>query len=100
MKSRVGLALLFAILIPGLPKTRFAHAQEPSTAPTLKIDGAVSTSLMLTREDLKKMPRKTLSVLNRHENKTDVYEGVLVEDLRKKAGVPQGENLRGAMLAT
>jgi hypothetical protein len=29
-----------------------------------------------------------------------VYEGVLVEDLLKKAGVPQGEALRGPAMAT
>ena len=29
-----------------------------------------------------------------------MYEGVLVEDLLKKAGVPQGEDLRGPALAT
>jgi DMSO/TMAO reductase YedYZ molybdopterin-dependent catalytic subunit len=51
-------------------------------------------------EDLKKMPRKTLAVANPHENRTEVYAGVAVEDLLKKARVPQGENLRGAMLAT
>jgi hypothetical protein len=46
------------------------------------------------------MPRKTLSVLNPHDKKNEVYEGVLVEELLKRAGVPQGEKLRGAALAT
>ena len=32
--------------------------------------------------------------------KQEVYEGVLVEDLLKKAGVPQGEQLRGQAMAT
>lgn len=102
MKRRIALAFLFAILaqvVPGIPKTRTLSEQEASPA-TLKINGAVSTPLVLTVEDLKKMPRKTLSVLNPHENKTEVYEGVLVEELLKKAGVPQGESLRGAALAT
>jgi DMSO/TMAO reductase YedYZ molybdopterin-dependent catalytic subunit len=75
-------------------------SQETSAVPTLKIGGSVSTPLVLSIEDLKKMPRKKLSVVNPHENKTEVYEGVLVEDLLKKAGVPQGENLRGASLVT
>ena len=75
-------------------------AQDASHDATLKIGGAVSTPLVLTVQDLKKMPRKTLSVVNSHENKTEVYEGVLVEDLLKRAGAPQGENLHGPALAT
>ena len=50
--------------------------------------------------DLKGMPRKTLRVDNAHSKKTEVYEGVLVEDLLQKAGVPQGEQLRGPAMAT
>ena len=46
------------------------------------------------------MPRKTLKVDNPHSGKTEVYEGVLVEDLLQKAGVPQGEQLRGPAMAT
>jgi DMSO/TMAO reductase YedYZ molybdopterin-dependent catalytic subunit len=74
MKCRIALAFLFAVLLPsfpGIPKTGISFAQEASPA-TLKIAGAVSTPLVLTLEDLKKMPRKTMSVLNPHENKTAV----------------------------
>jgi len=81
------------------PVTLSSLAPETSTVPTLRIGGAVSTPLAWTLDDLRKMPRKKLSVVNTHENKTEVYEGVLVEDLLKRAGVPQGENLRGASLA-
>jgi DMSO/TMAO reductase YedYZ molybdopterin-dependent catalytic subunit len=76
-----------------------SQTQQTPAVATLKIGGAVATPLTLTLEDLKKMPRKTLSVLNPHENKTEMYEGVLVEDLLKHAGLRQGENLRGAALA-
>jgi DMSO/TMAO reductase YedYZ molybdopterin-dependent catalytic subunit len=76
------------------------RAQDASVSGHLKIGGAVSTPLVLSAEDLKKMPRKTLSVVNPHNNKTELYEGVLVEDLLKRAGVPLGEHLRGAALAT
>src|SRR5271168_2172204 len=65
-----------------------------------KIGGAVATPIVLTVADLKMMPRKTLRVDNAHSKKTQVYEGVLVEDLLKKAGVPQGEQLRGPAMAT
>ena len=103
MKSRTAFAMLFMLLAQVLftfSILRVAHAQTTTTAATLKIGGDVSTPLALTVDDLKKMPRKTLSVLNPHEKKTEVYEGVLVEDLLKKAGLPQGEKLRGTALAT
>jgi DMSO/TMAO reductase YedYZ molybdopterin-dependent catalytic subunit len=99
----MAVAILFAILAqtsPATYKTHLAETQEATPAPTLKIGGAVSTPLVLSLDDLKKMPRKTLSVLNPHENKTEVYQGVLVEELLKRVGVPQAENLRGAALAT
>jgi DMSO/TMAO reductase YedYZ molybdopterin-dependent catalytic subunit len=74
---------------------------KPSRGPAdFKISGAVTTPLDLTVADLKSMPRKTLRVENPHSKKTEVYEGVLVEDLLQKAGVPQGEQLRGQALAT
>ena len=50
--------------------------------------------------DLKNMPRKKLTVVNPHDKKTEAYQGVLLEELLRKAGVPQGESLRGASMAT
>jgi len=41
-----------------------------------------------------------MTVVNLHNKKTEVYEGILLEDLLHKAGVTQGENLRGAAMAT
>ena len=78
-----------------------AASPKPSTGPSdFKITGTVTTPLDLTVADLKGMPRKTLRVDNAHSKRTEVYEGVLVEDLLKKAGVPQGEQLRGPAMAT
>src|SRR5260370_42520374 len=45
------------------------------------------------------MPRKTLSVVNPHNKKTERYEGVLLEELLHRAGGPQGEQLRGPSMA-
>jgi DMSO/TMAO reductase YedYZ molybdopterin-dependent catalytic subunit len=74
---------------------------KPSSGPSnFTISGDIATPLDLTAADLKSMPRKTLRVDNAHSKKTEVYEGVLVEDLLKKAGVPQGESLRGQAMAT
>jgi Oxidoreductase molybdopterin binding domain len=46
------------------------------------------------------MPRKTLSVVNPHDKKSEVYEGVLLQKLFRRAGVPQGHQLRGLVMAT
>jgi DMSO/TMAO reductase YedYZ molybdopterin-dependent catalytic subunit len=75
-------------------------AQTATTGPELRVGGAVPTPLVLTLADLKKMPRKTLSVVNPHDQKKEMYEGVLLEDLLQKAGVAHGEQLRGAAMAT
>ena len=78
-----------------------AAPPKPSSGPSdFKISGAVTMPLDLTAADLKGMPRKTLHVDNAHSKKSEVYEGVLVEDLLQKAGVPQGEQLRGQAMAT
>ncbi len=95
--------LIAAILLwPGLSaRPQDARPPKPSSGPSdFKISGAVTKPLDLTAADLKTMPRKTLHVDNAHSKKSEVYEGVLVEDLLKKAGVPQGEQLRGQSMAT
>ena len=74
-------------------------AQSTPAVAELRISGAVSTPLVLTIVDLKKMPRKTLSVVNPHDKKKETYEGVLLEELLHRAGVPQGEQLRGSSMA-
>jgi DMSO/TMAO reductase YedYZ molybdopterin-dependent catalytic subunit len=76
-----------------------AQTVAPNAA-ELKVSGAVSTPLTLTVADLKAMPRKTLTVVNPHEKKTEKYEGVALEEILRKAGVPQGDALRGPAMAT
>jgi DMSO/TMAO reductase YedYZ molybdopterin-dependent catalytic subunit len=46
------------------------------------------------------MPRKTLTIVNPHDKKTEKYEGVALEEILRTAGVPQGEALRGPAMAT
>ena len=76
------------------------RAQAPAPATELKIIGGTSSPQIVTAADLQKMPRKTLKVVNPHNKKTEVYEGVPLEELLRRAGVPQGEQLRGPALAT
>jgi DMSO/TMAO reductase YedYZ molybdopterin-dependent catalytic subunit len=78
-----------------------SHSQESpaskaSTGPSVvKIGGAVATPFSVSLGDLKKMPRVTVRVENSHAKKTEAYEGVPLVALLQKAGVPQGEKLRG-----
>ena len=71
------------------PFCQSAIAQTSTAVAQLKIGGAVSTPLTLTVADLKNMPRTVLHVTNPHENKAETYEGVLLEELLRRAGVPR-----------
>jgi len=89
------LAILFVCAF-----SQTAIAQSTTPGPQLKIGGAVSTPITLTVADLKNMPRTTLHVTNPHENKSETYEGVLLEELLHRAGVLQGEQLRGKKMTS
>ena len=66
----------------------------------MRIGGNVTIPLFLSASDLKALPRKTLNVFNPHEKKEETYEGVPVQELLRRAGVPQNEKLRGSAMAT
>ena len=91
-----GLLLLVSSVV-GCPRVL---AQCPPARTQLSVVGDVQTRLSLTREDLLHMPRKTLKVTSPHDNKEKTYEGVLLAELLKRAGVPQSSQLRGAAMAT
>ena len=92
--------VLLLVLFGCVTLTPTASAQTAPTTAELRITGAVATPLTLTVADLKKMPRKTLSVMNPHEKKQEGYEGVLLEEILHRAGVVQGEQLKGSALTT
>jgi DMSO/TMAO reductase YedYZ molybdopterin-dependent catalytic subunit len=71
-----------------------------NSSAVLRVTGNVATPLSLSVNDLKALPRKTLKVVNRHENKEETYEGVALQELLRRAGVPQNEKLRGSAMAT
>jgi DMSO/TMAO reductase YedYZ molybdopterin-dependent catalytic subunit len=70
-------------------------AQAEPTA--VQIIGAVKQPLTLTADDLAKMPRA--SVKTTSNGMDTVYEGVWLHEILKRAGVPQGGELRGKALA-
>jgi DMSO/TMAO reductase YedYZ molybdopterin-dependent catalytic subunit len=75
-------------------------AQSSASTAALRIGGNVTTPLALSLAELKSMPRQTLNVVNPHSKKAESYQGVALEYLLQKAGVPHGEQLRGKAMAT
>ena len=98
---RTVVLLLSICVIPAVFSSfRTVAAQATKEASQLKVGGGVSTPLTLTVADLKAMPRTTLHVENPHDKKSEVYEGVLLEELLRKAGAPHGEQLRGPLMTS
>jgi DMSO/TMAO reductase YedYZ molybdopterin-dependent catalytic subunit len=83
--------ILIALLTCFLPLL----AQEQAS--TLQVTGSVKQPLTISPEDLAKMPRA--SVKTSSNGMETVYEGVWLHEVLKRAGVPQGEALRGKALA-
>jgi hypothetical protein len=94
----VRIRCLLATLAFALSLGQQPRATVPSAA-ELRISGNVATALSLSPGDLKSMPRQTLKVVSPHEKKAEVYEGVAVRELLRRAGVPQNDKLRGAAMA-
>jgi DMSO/TMAO reductase YedYZ molybdopterin-dependent catalytic subunit len=86
---------------PASPSATQAVASDskPSGA-QLTVGGDVPTPLSLSLVDLSGYPRKILKVMNEHEGKEETYQGVPLAEILKRAGVPQGSDLRGAALTT
>lgn len=78
--------------------TPAASLAQQTGASVLKVTGDVATTLSLGAGDLKTMPRT--KVESTEEGRTVVYEGVLVSEILKRAGAPQGAELRGNALAS
>ncbi|HTB12129.1 MAG TPA: molybdopterin-dependent oxidoreductase [Bryobacteraceae bacterium] len=85
------LVLALALLAP-------LYAQE--TDARLAIAGDVTNPLSLTKADLAKMPRTSVTVKAEGSDEQTTYEGVLLFDILKEAGAPVGKQLMGKALAT
>ena len=66
--------------------------------PTVQVTGAVKQALTLSADDLAKMPRATVKTTS--SGMETVYDGVWLHEVLKKAGVPQGGELRGKALSS
>ena len=66
--------------------------------PSVRVTGAVKQALTVTADNLAKMPRA--SVRTTSNGMETVYDGVWLHEVLKRAGVPQGSELRGKALSS
>ncbi len=83
-------------LVLGILAAGLAPAQD--VQPSIQVTGAVKHALTLSAGDLAKMPRASVRTTN--NGMETVYEGVWLHEVLKRAGVPQGSELRGKALAS
>ena len=70
----------------------------PESDVVLVVDGAVEQNLKLSFADLARFPRHSLRATD-ELGKESLFEGVLVAEILKSAGVKFGKELRGKRLA-
>ena len=91
-------ALSLVIVLGGLASAQAQPPAVPAQNATLVVSGDVAQALTITLADLKAMPRTTVTVGEGAQQTT--YEGVLVGELLRRAGVPLGRDLSGPALTT
>jgi len=93
------LVVLLAFSMPA--SALFAASARQDAKPAgaaLTVAGDVTTPLTLAAADIKAMPRTTVTL---SQDGRDVkYEGVLIAEILKRAGVPLGHDLSGPAVAT
>src|SRR5579864_4400552 len=82
-------------LVLGLLAAGLLHAQ--GAPQTVQVTGAGKQEFTLSADDLAKMPRASVRTTN--NGMETIYEGVWLHEVLKRAGVPQGGDLRGKALA-
>jgi DMSO/TMAO reductase YedYZ molybdopterin-dependent catalytic subunit len=100
-KRRVQLAFaVFATLLfcAGLFGANLSPAQSTVEELKLVVSGDVPTPMTLTAKDFAAMPRESVEMPDPDGGKT-TYEGVPLQEILKKAGIPFGRQMRGKDLA-
>jgi hypothetical protein len=73
-------------------------AAQSATEVKIAVTGDVSTPLSLSAADLATMPREHVELAEQDGGKM-MYEGVALQEILKKAGIPFGRAMRGKALA-
>ncbi len=100
---RIGLTTIILILFAVSSWARPQQSPPPkaTTGPSeIQVSSGGAAPLVLTAADIKNLPRTKVPVENSGTKKTQVYEGVLVEELLKKVGAPLGSHLSGPAMAS
>ena len=94
------ISLSFAILLFGGVLSPVQSFQESQAVQELKlvVSGDVPTPLTLNAHDFAAMPREKVEMPDPDGGKT-TYEGVPLQEILKKAGIPFGRQMRGKDLA-
>ncbi len=91
------MVFLTAIVILWQSAGRFALADQKIEPVALQIVAVDSAAISLTAEDLKKLPRTSIEVIDRNRTKV-IYSGVAVHQLLAMVNTPLGKELQGAAL--
>jgi DMSO/TMAO reductase YedYZ molybdopterin-dependent catalytic subunit len=94
------LALLFTAASPAIHGQAGTASPAPSEPFRLTVSGDVKNPLSLSLDDVRQLPRRTITVANEHAGENEVYEGTPLAGLLKQAGAVQGAQLRGKAMAT
>ena len=87
-----------------LPALLIVAAAAFAAGPALRVegisgrDGVLKPAFELSLAEIAAMPRATVQGKT-HDGKDHTFEGVAMADLLHRAGLPQGENVRGPILA-
>ena len=73
-------------------------ATDRRAKPSIAVRGEGIQPLQLTSDDLSRMMRHSVKAKER-DGKESVFDGVLVADILKRAGVKQGKEIRGEFLS-
>jgi DMSO/TMAO reductase YedYZ molybdopterin-dependent catalytic subunit len=93
--SAIFVALLFCVCLLG---AKLLSAQSAGQELKLVVTGDVPAPITLTAADLAAMPRESVEMPDPDGGKT-TYEGVPLQEILKKAGIPFGRQMRGKDLA-
>ncbi len=98
LRRLVAIAVVLGLSWAAAARSKPAQVQTQSGDPALVIKGAVKQELQLTADTLKSLPRTKLSAKG-HDGTMHEYEGVTLQSLLLKVGVPSGGDLKGKNMA-
>jgi hypothetical protein len=100
MSSRFCLVVSILSLLLSSGESRGQNPGPDAKAkPSLAVRGEGIQALRLESSDLAGMPRRSVKARDR-DGRESVFDGVVVAEILKKAGVKQGKDLRGELLAS